>query len=149
MPYPNEVITGIDDYQKPVDKFKELDFFSKLKNKCPHDGEKERTKQNIKIFDIKKGDKLTRLDMETDIILIAHVFEKIIEVSTEDDGFNPIYCVSNSGYTIQCCLKYRGNNLQTLREKDMILLIENNIRAGKCSVMGDRYVNSEENEKLL
>ena len=31
----------------------------------------------------------------------------------------------------------------------MILLIENNIRGGISSVMGDRYVKSNENEKIL
>ena len=31
----------------------------------------------------------------------------------------------------------------------MILLIENNIRGGISSVMGDRYVKSEENKKIL
>ena len=31
----------------------------------------------------------------------------------------------------------------------MILLIENNIRGGISSVMGDRYVTSDENKKIL
>ena len=31
----------------------------------------------------------------------------------------------------------------------MILLLENNIRGGVSSVMGDRYVISEENKKIL
>ena len=31
----------------------------------------------------------------------------------------------------------------------MILLIENNIRGGISSVMGDRYVKSDENKKIL
>ena len=31
----------------------------------------------------------------------------------------------------------------------MILLLENNIRGGITSVMGDRYVKSDENKKIL
>ena len=31
----------------------------------------------------------------------------------------------------------------------MILLLENNIRGGISSVMGDRYIQSDENEKIL
>ena len=31
----------------------------------------------------------------------------------------------------------------------MILLLENNIRGGISSVMGDRYVQSDENKKIL
>ena len=60
----------------------------------------------------------------------------------------PLYCVSLPGYTWQCGLKYTGTNLQTLRDKDMILLLENNIRGCISSVMGDRYIQSDENKKI-
>ena len=40
-------------------------------------------------------------------------------------------------------------NLQTLQDKDLILLLENNIRGGISSVMGDCYVKSNENKKIL
>ena len=62
---------------------------------------------------------------------------------------NPLNCVSLPGYTWECCLKYTGINLQALQDKDMILLLENNIRGGISSVMGDRYVKSDENKKIL
>ena len=62
---------------------------------------------------------------------------------------NPLYCVSLTGYTWQCGLKYTGINLQTLQDKDMILLLENIIRGGISSVMGDRYVKSDENKQIL
>ena len=57
--------------------------------------------------------------------------------------------MSLPGYTYQCALKYTDNKLQTLQDKDLILLIENNIRGGISSVMGDRYVKSDENKKIL
>ena len=53
------------------------------------------------------------------------------------------------GYTWQCGLKYAGINLQTVQDKDMILLLENSIRGGISSVMGDRYVKSDDNKKIL
>ena len=53
------------------------------------------------------------------------------------------------GYTWQCGLKYTGINLQTLQDKDMILLFSNNIRGGISSVMGDRYIKSDDNKKIL
>ena len=46
-------------------------------------------------------------------------------------------------------LKNTNIRLQTLQDKDMILLLENNIRGGISSVMGDRYVKSDENKKIL
>ena len=46
-------------------------------------------------------------------------------------------------------MKYTNIKLQTLQDLDMILLIENNIRGGISSVMGDRYVKSDEDKKIL
>ena len=77
------------------------------------------------------------------------MFEKLIKVSVNEFGINPLYCVSLPGYTWQCGLKYTGVNLQTLQNKDMILLLENIIRGGISVVMGDRYVKSDENKKAL
>ena len=42
--------------------------------------------------------------------------------------------------TYQCALKYTDIKLQTLQDKDLILLIEINIRGGVSAVMGSRYV---------
>ena len=46
-------------------------------------------------------------------------------------------------------MKYTDIKLQTLQDKDFILLLENNIRGGISSVMGDRHVKSDENKKIL
>ena len=45
--------------------------------------------------------------------------------------------------------KKTGINLHTLQDKDLILTLENNIRGGISSVMGDRYIKSDENKKIL
>ena len=81
--------------------------------------------------------------------MLACVFEKFINISLNQYDINPLNCVSLPGYTWQCGLKYTGINLQTLQDKDMILLLENNIRGGISSVMGERYVRSDENGKVL
>ena len=46
-------------------------------------------------------------------------------------------------------MKYTDIKLQTLQDKDLILLQENNIRGGNSSVMRDRYVKSDEKKKIL
>ena len=81
--------------------------------------------------------------------MLACVFEKFVKISVNEYGINPLHYVSLPGYTWQCGLRYTGTNLQTLQDKDMILLLENNIRGGISSVMGDRYVQSDENKKIL
>ena len=148
LAYPYEYFDSIDDYQKPLDNLKKEDFFSKLKNGYPDDKEIERTKEIIKKFNIKNGE-LTEIYFKSDALLLACVFEKFIKVSFNEYGINPLYCVSLPGYTWQCGLKFTGINLQTLQDKDMILLLENNIRGGISSVMGDRYVISDEKKKIL
>ena len=148
LAYPYQFFNSIDDYKKPVDNLKKEDFFSKLKNDYPDDDEIERTKEIIKLFNIKDGEELTKLYCKSDVILLADVFEKFVKVSTKEYKINPLYCVSLPGYTYQCALKYTNIKLQTLQDKDLILLIENNIRGGISSVMGDRYVKSDENNKI-
>ena len=149
LAYPYQFFNSINDYQKPVDNLKKEDFFSKLKNKYPDDDEIERTKEIIKQFDFKNGEELTKLYCKSDVILLADVMEKFVKVSFEKYGNNPLYCVSLPGYTYQCALKYTDIKLQTLQDKDLSLLIENNIRGGISSVMGDRYVQSDENNTVL
>ena len=147
--YPYQYFNSINDYKKPVNDLKKEDFFSKLKNDYPDDDEIERTREIIKLFNIKDGEELTKLYCKSDVILLADVFEKFIKVSTEEYKINPLYCVSLPGYTYQCALKCTDIKLQTLQDKDLILLIENNIRGGISSVMGDRYVKSDEDNKII
>ena len=149
LAYPYQYFNSIDDYKNPVNNLKKEDFFSKLKNDYPDDDEIERTKEIITLFDIKNGEELTKLYCKSDVILLADVFEKFVKVSTEEYKINPLYCVSLPGYTYEGALKYTDIKLQTLQDKDLILLIENNIRGGISSVMGDRYVKSDENKKII
>ena len=128
---------------------KKEDFFSKLKNKCPDDDEIERTMKIIEKFNIRNGQELTKIYIKSDVLLLACVFEKCVKVSVNEFGINPLYCVSLPGYTWQCGLKYTGIHLQTLQDKDMIVLLENNIGGGISSVMGDRCTKSDENKKIL
>ena len=149
LAYPYEYFNSIDDYQKTVNNLKKEDFFSKLKNKYPDDEEIQRTMDIIEKFNIKNGEELTEIYLKSDVLLLTCVFEKFIKVSVNEFGINPLYCVSLPGYTWQCGLKYTGINLQTHQDKDMILLLENNIRGGISSVMGDRYVRSDKKKKMI
>ena len=149
LAYPYESFKSIKDYQKPVDKLKEEDFFGKLKNDYPSDEEIQRPMDIIKRFNIKIGEELTQIDLENNLLLLACVFEKFIKVSVHNFDTDPLYFVSLPGYTRQCGLKSTGVNLQTLQGEDMILLLGNNIRGGISSVMGNRYTKSDENKNIL
>ena len=57
--------------------------------------------------------------------------------------------MSIPGYTWQCGMKYTNIKIKTLQDKDLILLLGINIRGGISSVMGDRYVESDNNKNIL
>ena len=46
-------------------------------------------------------------------------------------------------------MKNTGINLQTLQDKDLILTLKIDTIGGMSSVMRDRYVNSDENKKII
>ena len=81
--------------------------------------------------------------------MLTCVFENFIKVSVHEFGINPLYCVSSLGYIWQCGLKHTEKKLQTLQDKNFILTLENNIRGGIGSVMGDGYVKSDKKRKIL
>ena len=147
LAYPCEFFNNIEDFQKPVDNLKKEDFFSKLKNDYPEDEDLEETKEIIKLFNIKNGEEIRDIHLKSDVLLLACVFENFIKISVNEFGINPPYCVSLPGYIWRGGLKYTGINLETLQDKDMILLLENKIRGGVSSVMGDRCVKSDDNKK--
>ena len=132
-----------------MDNFTKKDFFSKLKVKCPDDEEIERTKKIIRNFNLKNWEELPHLYLKRDVLLLASVFEKFIKVSFDEFDNNPLCCVSLPGYIWQCGLKHTGTNLQTVQDKDMVLLFENNIGGGISSIMGNRYVESNDNKRVL
>ena len=75
--------------------------------------------------------------------------EKFVKLSTEENGFNPLYCISPPGYSYQCALNYTDIQLQTLQDKDFILFLEIKVRNGISGIMSDRYVKSDENKKII
>ena len=149
LAHPYEYFNSIDDYIKHAENFKKEGFFSKLKNKSPNVEEIQITKEIIKIFNSKNWEDLPQLYLKSDVSFLADVSEKFIKLSIEEFEVNPLYCVSLPGYTWQCGMKYTKNKLQTLREEDLILTLENNVRGGISSVMGDRYVKSHEDKNIL
>ena len=64
---PYEYFSTIDDYQKPANKLKKEDSFSKSKNVCLRDEEKERRNETTKIFILKLGENLTNIHLKSDV----------------------------------------------------------------------------------
>ena len=83
---------------------------------------------------------------KSDVLILVYVFEKFAKLSVHEFGIDPLNCVSLPGFTWQCGSNYTGINLKTAQDKCLNLTLENNIPGGKSSVMGDRYVTSDENK---
>ena len=101
------------------------------------------------MLDNKNGEELTKIYLKGDVNLLADVFEKIIEISIEEYGISPLFCISLTGTTWQCRMECTDIKLQTLQDKDLIVTLEISNRGRISSVMGDRYVKSDENKKIL
>ena len=134
---------------KLVKNLKKEDFFSEFETEYPNYKEIERTKEIIRLFNSKNGEESTKLYLKSDVMSLTCFFEKFIKVSINEFDINPLYCVSLPGYTLQWGLKYTGIHLETLQEKDLFLLLENKIRGGLSSVMGDRYVDSDDSKRIM
>ena len=84
-----------------------------------------------------------------DVLQLADVFENFVESSTREYRINPLYSYSLPGYTWKAGLKLTNIKLDYIKSKELLLLLENNIRGGFSSVMGNRHVQSDENKQIL
>ena len=135
-------------FQEPLNLTKE-DYWSTLTQSYPSDDDIKRTQELIDKNKIKNGRELTMLYLKMDVLQLADVFENFVESSTREYKINPLYSYSLPGYTWKAGLKLTNIKLDFIKDKDLLLLLENNIRGGISSVMGDRHVQSDENKQIL
>ena len=69
--------------------------------------------------------------------------------ATLEYKINTLYSYSLPGYTWKAGLKLTKIKLDFIKRKKLLLLLENNIRGGISSVIGPRYIESDENTKNL
>ena len=70
------------------------------------------------------------LYLETDVILLANVFESFRKVCIENYGLDPAHFYTAPGLAWKACLKKTGVNLELLKDVDMLLMFERGIRGG-------------------
>ena len=135
-------------FQEPLNLTKE-DYLSILTQSYPCDDDIKRTQQIIDKYNITTPQQLTMLYLKVDVLQVADVFENFVESSTREYNISPLYSYSLPGYTWKAGLKLPNIKLDFIKDKDLLLLLENNIRGGFSSVMGDRFVESNENQQIL
>ena len=65
-----------------------------------------------------------------DVLLLADVFENFIKKCLEFYKINPLYCYSAPGFTFKAFLKFSTTRLDYIKDHELLLLLENNIRGG-------------------
>ena len=147
LAYPYEYL-NLDNFQEPLNLTKE-DYWSTLTQSYPSDDDIKRTQELIDKNKIENGRELTMLYLKMDVLQLTDAFENFVESSTRDYKINPLYSYSLPGYTWKAGLKLTNIKLDFIKDKNLLLLLENNIRGGISSVMGNRHVQSDDNEQIL
>ena len=147
LAYPYEKF-DLNNLHEPLNLAKE-DYWSTLTQSYPCDDDLKRTQQLIDTYNITTAQELTELYLKMDVLQLTDVFENFVETSTLMYGINPLYSYSLPGYTWKAGLKLTKIKLDFIKDKQLLLLLENNIRGGISSVMGPRFIESNENTKLL
>ena len=146
LAYPYEKF-NLNKFQEPLNLTKE-DYWSTLTQSYSCDDIK-RTQQLIDKYNITTPQQLTMLYLKMDVLQLTDVFENFVQTSTEEYGINPLYSFSAPEYTWKAGLKLTNIKLDFIKDKHLLLLLENKIRGGISSVMGDRFVESNENKQIL
>ena len=147
LAYPYEYL-NLDNFQEPLNLTKE-DYWSTLTQSYPSDDDIKRTQELIDKNKIENGRELTMLYLKMDVLQLADVFENFVKNSTREYKINPLYSYSLPGYTWKAGLKLTDIKLDFIKDKNLLLLLENIISGGISSGMGDRHVQSDENKQIL
>ena len=124
------------------------DYFSTLKQSYPDFEEIIRTQAIIikkKITNLKE---LTMLYLKYDVLLLTDIFQNYIDTCKKAYGINPLYSHSTPSFTWKAGLKMTGVKLDHITDDKLRLLLENNMRGGPSSCMGNRYVKTGERKKV-
>ena len=148
LAYPYEYFNW-ENFDLDLDLSRENFWSATLKQNFAPEKEIDRTFEIIKKYNLKTGKELTLMYNLLDVLLLADVFENFIKKCLEFYKINPLYCYSAPGFTFKAFFKFSNISLEYIKDHELLLLLENNIRGGISGVMGDRYLKSDENTKII
>ena len=140
------------EYMDKAEKFNETKlppreaFYSKLSGEGISNGNYKHAWNVWNTFKMKTFKDYHKLYNETDVLLLADVFENFRDLCLKIYGLDPVYYFTAPGLAWDACLKMTNINLELLSDLDMLLMFEKGIRGG-ISMISNRY--GEANNKYM
>ena len=140
------------DYMDNIEKLKvkkppkQEAFYSKLTGHGINNINYQHVLKVWKTWKMKTFKEYLKLYNETDVLLLADVFENFRDVCLKNYGLDPVYYFTAPGLAWDACLKMTNISLELLTDSDMLLMIEKGIRGG-ISIISNRY--GEANNKYM
>ena len=89
-------------------------------------------------FNMKTMKDYHELYNESDVLLLADVFENFRDICLKIYGLDPVHYYTAPGLAWDACLKMTGVKLELLHDENMLLMFEKGIRGG-ISIISNRY----------
>ena len=116
-------------------------FFSRLTDENIGDGDYDHAQDVWSKFDMRTMRNYHDLYLETDVILLADVFEEFRKMSLNYYRLDPLHYVSSPGLSWDACLKMTKVDLELISDPDQYLFIEKGMRGG-VSMISNRYAKA-------
>ena len=113
-------------------------FYSKLSGKGISEKDYKHAWNVWNTFKMKTFKDYHKLYNETDVLLLADVFENFRDLCLKIYGLDPVYYYTAPGLAWDACLKMTNINLELLSDPNMLLMFEKGIRGG-ISIISNRY----------
>ena len=132
------------EYMDSLERFKETKlppkeaFYSRLTEEDISDEDYTHAQKVWNVFEIKSMEGYHNLYNETDVLLLADVFESFRNICMENYKLDPAHYFTAPGLFWDACLKMTGVQLELLTDVDMLLMMEKGIRGG-VSMISNRY----------
>ena len=140
------------DYVSSIDKLKETklpskeDFYSKLLDEEISEEDYQHAHNDWKSFNCQTLQDYHDLYLKSDVLLLADVFKNFRKTCLKHYKLDPCHYYTASGLAWDACLKETKQDLELLKDYDMLMMFERGIRGGITHI-SKRY--AEANNKYM